>query len=1347
MQRGTPDYYGAAPNWAYTKAPTVINGVITGGIPKFVDSLPGLTSAGKNNLGQYLPVGLADTTTYPGSDYYEIAVVQYTEKLSSALNPTTLRGYVQLETPKNASTSAHFALTYPDGTPILNAAGAQVYSIDTPEYLGPTIVARKDRPVRIKFTNYLPTGVAGDLFLPVDTTSMGAGTGPYMIMPMSANRLNGAGSTVKVTTMDPHTVKAGEWVKLTGFTPAAYNGEYRVDSVIDATHFRVTLKKDPGGPATVVGHVEAMYAQNRATPHLHGGNNIWISDGTTNQWITPAGEGTNYPKGISVVNVPDMPDPGTGSMTLFYSNQQSARLQFYHDHAFGITRLNVYAGEAAGYLITDNVEADLITRGVLPGLGTPLIIQDKTFIDPKTVLVTDPTWPFAIDDAKSDLWTGHVYMPNQNPNSDDGANPFGRWDYGPFFWPPWPTTHAPIATPDGSLGFGFDGLPDLTPNVPDVSMTMEAYMDTPLVNGTLYPFADVQPKAYRFRVLNASNDRMWNLQLYKASTIVSGINVTTGGSGYTDEPRVTITNAAGDIAGFGATAAATIDPATGAVTGITLVTVGSGYTAAPIITIAAPKTAGGVGATATAAIYTGTSEVGMVPAVPGGSDFPAAWRTQTLGQTGDILDNRFGGVPDPRFIGPSIIQIGTEGGFLPAPVIFNNTPIGFERNPKNIVVGSVSQHNLFMGPAERADIIIDFSQFAGQTIIMYNDGPAAVPAADSRVDYFTADPTQTDTGGTVSTLAGYGPNTRTIMQFRVAAAAPNITPVAYDIAALNAEWASTATYQGVFARGQDPIIVPQAAYNSAYNAAFPTNAEAHGSIQSTSLTFHPLDLASPTKLSPTTLTFNFKPKAIHELFESNYGRMQAVLGVELPFTNGGNQTTLPYTIMDPVTEILDDSVTVSTVKAGDGTQFWKITHNGVDTHPIHFHLFNVQVINRVGWDGAIRMPDANELGWKETVRMNPLEDIIVAMRPVAPTSPFGVPDSVHLLDPTMPQGSTMGFAGTNPLDGTPVVVSNQPYNFGWEYMWHCHILSHEEMDMMRPIQFNVGRSLPTASVLTGLLGSNQTDLVWTDPTPASDLATWGNLSNEVGYRIDRARLVNGLPSTYKTIGMALANATTFSDTTIALGQAYNYRVSAFNAAGEVRSNALAIVPAGPVAPVLTGAIVNGAYLDAESLTQRSKVDSIYLTFSEKVTALGASLLTLTRFDAVTSSYLAVNNVNFTTLLSADGLTLLVSFIEGSGMLGGSLLDGRYRLAIQAGALSNAGGTFVTAGAYTEFTRLFGDADGDGTVTSTELNTYLLPALGASSASTRYRWYFDYDQNNRLDTRDWAQARQRIGLTV
>ena len=82
--------------------------------------------------------------------------------------------------------------------------------------------------------------------------------------------------------------------------------------------------------------------------------------------------------------------------------------------------------------------------------------------------------------------------------------------------------------------------------------------------------------------------------------------------------------------------------------------------------------------------------------------------------------------------------------------------------------------------------------------------------------------------------------------------------------------------------------------------------------------------------------------------------------------------------------------------ADDGTQIWKITHNGVDTHPIHFHLYDVQLLNRVGWDGIIRKPDANELGWKDTVRISPLEDTIVALRPIVPQLPaLGRPAQQH----------------------------------------------------------------------------------------------------------------------------------------------------------------------------------------------------------------------------------------------------------------------------------------------------------------------------------------------------------------
>lgn len=77
-----PDYFGS-PNWAFSPPLT-----------KFVDKLAGLGSAGANALGQYIPVAVPDTTTYPRSDYYEIAVVEFNEKLHSDLPPTRHRGYV-----------------------------------------------------------------------------------------------------------------------------------------------------------------------------------------------------------------------------------------------------------------------------------------------------------------------------------------------------------------------------------------------------------------------------------------------------------------------------------------------------------------------------------------------------------------------------------------------------------------------------------------------------------------------------------------------------------------------------------------------------------------------------------------------------------------------------------------------------------------------------------------------------------------------------------------------------------------------------------------------------------------------------------------------------------------------------------------------------------------------------------------------------------------------------------------------------------------------------------------------------------------------------------------------------
>jgi hypothetical protein len=258
-----------------------------------------------------------------------------------------------------------------------------------------------------------------------------------------------------------------------------------------------------------------------------------------------------------------------------------------------------------------------------------------------------------------------------------------------------------------------------------------------------------------------------------------------------------------------------------------------------------------------------------------------------------------------------------------------------------------------------------------------------------------------------------------------------------------------------------------------YPAPYTAATNTYSRIQDTSLTFTPYG-------STTPITQQMEAKAIQELWETNYGRMNATLGVELPFTNANNQTTIPFGYIDPPTEIIQNGE----------TQIWKITHNGVDTHAIHFHLFNVQLINRVGWDGAIRPPDPNELGWKETVRMNPLEDAIVALKPVLPLVPFAQPDSIRPLDPTQPLGATLNFWPQDP-QGNPVTTVNEMTNFGHEYVWHCHLLGHEENDMMRPIVMTNVCSNSTA--IQALVREYYLAILGREP----DQAGWDYWSNQI----------------------------------------------------------------------------------------------------------------------------------------------------------------------------------------------------------------------------------------------------------
>jgi hypothetical protein len=411
----------------------------------------------------------------------------------------------------------------------------------------------------------------------------------------------------------------------------------------------------------------------------------------------------------------------------------------------------------------------------------------------------------------------------------------------------------------------------------------------------------------------------------------------------------------------------------------------------------------------------------------------------------------------------------------------------------------------------------------------------------------------------------------------VVRSAPLDPPYAFNQAALEQEFTTPAPAGALgegltlFERAQDPIIVGQTAYSTAYPGSyFPPNWPWSG-IRS-SMQEHSLQFVS---VAGDPIVVPMEPKGIHDemgaSFDPEYGRMSGNLAMEIPNPTTNNANLLLYGYSDLPSETIANSTGMSitvvpgTQTAADGTQIWNISHNGVDTHPIHFHIFDVQLINRIGWDGQLALPEPQELGWKDTVRISPLMDTIVAVRPRAPLLPFGIPDSLRPLNPAIPIGSGMGF---NSIDWTtgeayPTPVTNVLYNFNWEYVWHCHILSHEEMDMMRSVRVVVASDVPGAPTgLNATAGPAQVDLTWTDASPVDYVTRvgFGNPASEIGFRIERRNSPTG---TFAAIATALANATAYADTTATPGNYYEYRVVAFNVAGEAVSTTATVgtVPA------------------------------------------------------------------------------------------------------------------------------------------------------------------------------------------
>jgi FtsP/CotA-like multicopper oxidase with cupredoxin domain len=438
-----------------------------------------------------------------------------------------------------------------------------------------------------------------------------------------------------------------------------------------------------------------------------------------------------------------------------------------------------------------------------------------------------------------------------------------------------------------------------------------------------------------------------------------------------------------------------------------------------------------------------------------------------------------------------------------------------------------------IGPAERADVIVDFSGYDGKTLILYNDAPAPLPGPDDRYDFYTGDINQTDIGGAPTTQPGYGPNTRTLMQIKISSSVlPNGNN--FNRAKLNTELPKA------YAQVQDKPIVPQAGYNTAFGASY-TNQ--YLGIPSTTMTF--------TTADQTSATLKLMPKSVMEGFDPEFGRITANFGVEKLGPGGEDLGGIGYFNNDPVTELFNNSIKGTKIGSlGDGTQIWKITHNGVDTHIVHVHMYNLQVINRVYWDGTILPPEQNELGWKESVQINSLQDLVVAMRPITPDIPWEIPNSIRPLSVIYPLGSSNvqfpgQFTNVDPLNN-PVNVVNHYVNFGWEYVWHCHLLGHEENDMMRSQSVAVAPKYAPKMInaqITGPKTSPSANVIWKDTTVS-----------ETNWTIQRASTANGPWTTIafisSTSGPTKDENIKYNDKTVVSGGTYFYRVIANNVVGD-----------------------------------------------------------------------------------------------------------------------------------------------------------------------------------------------------
>jgi hypothetical protein len=165
----------------------------------------------------------------------------------------------------------------------------------------------------------------------------------------------------------------------------------------------------------------------------------------------------------------------------------------------------------------------------------------------------------------------------------------------------------------------------------------------------------------------------------------------------------------------------------------------------------------------------------------------------------------------------------------------------------------------------------------------------------------------------------------------------------------------------------------------------------------------------------------------------------------------------------------------------------------------------------------------------------------VALRPIVPTLPFQLPNSWRPMDEARSLGTTGSLFFNADPNNQPVTVVNSVVNFGWEYVWHCHLLGHEENDMMRPMIITVPPAAPTNLVATGQVGSTRVILTWNDSS-----------LNATHFTVQRATDTGFTANlTTFTVTKVPGTAPLYTDNSVVRDTTYYYRVLAVDTVGNV----------------------------------------------------------------------------------------------------------------------------------------------------------------------------------------------------